>query len=113
MDNEKEKQTAKAVERLILNTLLFAGSAFIVKLAWNIGIVSTFTSLTKLTYSAAFAGLLILYIASRVVAHGFLTEIRITASEAVEALNELASKFQQAVKKMKNEEPDYDSSNLN
>ena len=98
----KEAESAKEAARFLFNTVLFASAGLVTKFAWNLGIASVFPRLPTINYMNAISWLLLLYVAARVIAAGYMSEVERTlvliAEAASVALADLAEKLPNLIK---------------
>lgn len=94
---QKEDKAAKETAKFLMNLVLFGGSSLVTKMAWNIGLSGLFPRLPSISYGQAVSWLLLLYIASRVVAAGWMAEIEKSAATALETIEETVNKVVSAV----------------
>lgn len=94
---QKEDKAAKETAKFLMNLVLFGGSSLVTKMAWNIGLAGIFPRLPSITYGQAVSWLLLLYIASRMVAAGWMAEIERTTASALETIEETVNKVVSAV----------------
>ena len=98
----KEADSAKEAARFLFNTVLFASAGLVTKFAWNLGIASVFPRLPTINYMNAISWLLLLYVAARVIAAGYMSEVERTlvliAEAASVALADLAEKLPNLIK---------------
>lgn len=94
---QKEDKAAKETAKFLMNLVLFGGSSLVTKMAWNIGLSGLFPRLPSISYGQAVSWLLLLYIASRVVAAGWMAEIEKTTVSALEAIEETVGKVAGAI----------------
>ena len=94
---QKEDKAAKETAKFLMNLVLFGGSSLVTKMAWNIGLSGLFPRLPSISYGQAVSWLLLLYIASRMVAAGWMAEIEKTTVSALEAIEETVGKVAGAI----------------
>ena len=94
---QKEDKAAKETAKFLMNLVLFGGSSLVTKMAWNIGLSGLFPRLPSISYGQAVSWLLLLYIASRMVAAGWMAEIERTTASALETIEETVNKVVSAV----------------
>lgn len=94
---QAEDKATKETAKFLMNLVLFGGSSLVTKMAWNIGLSGLFPRLPSITYGQAVSWLLLLYIASRMVAAGWMAEIERTTASALETIEETVNKVVSAV----------------
>ena len=89
----REEKAAKETGKFLMNLVLFAGSSLVTKMAWNIGLANVFPRLPSINYGQAVSWLLLLYIASRIVAAGWMSEIEKAGEVILSTAEEVLNKF--------------------
>lgn len=94
----KQAQATQSISRFFSNIIMFASAALIIKVAWNIGVASMFPLVPKFTYTSAVSILALIYIVSRTIAAGLMSETKRTVVQALEALELLSVKLTDFIK---------------
>lgn len=98
----KEEQSTKATSRFLLGILVFGSAVLVFKLAWNLGLASLFSNkIPHIGFIHSFTWLTMLYIVSRVVSAGFMSEVERTVDMLFEGFSNAVKDLQSFVKSAK------------
>lgn len=89
---QREEKAANQVAKMLMNAILFAGSGLVTKMAWNLGFAGLFPRLPIINYGQAVSWLFMLYIASRIMAAGWMAEIERVSENVLATIEEVLKK---------------------